>query len=87
MKEFAVYTLLRLVLFAGALGITVGIWALFTDGKVPMIWAVVVAFLVSGVASLVWLNPQREKFAQVVQAKASRAAAKVEERKSREDEE
>lgn len=85
MKEFAVYTLLRIVLFAGALGITVGIWGLFSDGGVPMIWAVVIAFLLSGVVSLIWLNPQRERFARVMQEKASRAAAKVEERKSRED--
>ncbi|KRF16650.1 hypothetical protein ASG90_10300 [Nocardioides sp. Soil797] len=87
MKEFAVYTLMRVVLFLGALGITVGIWAAFADGSVQMIWAVVIAFLVSGVASLFLLNPQRERFARVVQDKAETATAKFDEVKAREDEE
>ncbi|WP_067439006.1 DUF4229 domain-containing protein [Nocardioides jensenii] len=86
MKEFAVYTLLRIVLFAGALGITVGIWGLITDDGVPMIWAIVIAFVISGIASLFLLDRQRERFARVVQTKAEKATAKFEEINASEDE-
>ncbi|QIX28143.1 DUF4229 domain-containing protein [Nocardioides sp. JQ2195] len=85
MKEFAVYTLMRVVLFLGALGITVGIWAAFADGSVQMIWAVVIAFLISGAASLFLLNPQRERFARVVQTRAEKASKKFDEARARED--
>src|SRR4051812_13131527 len=37
MKEFAVYTALRLVLFAGAFAIVAGIWLAVTD-SVPVLW-------------------------------------------------
>lgn len=87
MKEFAVYTLLRVLLFLGALGITVGVWAALSDGSVQLIWAVVIAFLISGVGSLFLLNHQRERFARVVQAKAEKATSRFEEINSREDEE
>ena len=30
-KEFWIYTILRLVLFAGSFGIVVGVWSLFAD--------------------------------------------------------
>lgn len=86
MKEFAVYTLMRLALFLGALAITVGIWSLLSsDGGVPIVWAVVIAFAVSGVASYFLLNAYRERFAAVVERRAERAAAKFDELKSRED--
>ncbi|WP_110207870.1 DUF4229 domain-containing protein [Nocardioides daejeonensis] len=84
MKEFVVYTLLRIGLFAGALAIVVGIWSLVGD-EVPMLWAVVVAFLISGVASLVLLNRQREQFAARVEERASRISEKMEAHKAKED--
>jgi uncharacterized membrane protein len=83
-KEFLVYTALRIALFAGALGIVVGVWGLFTD-SVPVLWAVVLAFVISGVASFFLLNATRERFARKVQARAERASARFEERKARED--
>ena len=85
MKEFIVYTLLRIALFLGALGITVGVWGLVSDNGVPMIWAVVIAFVVSGLASLFLLNRQRERFARVVQTRAEKATQKFEEISARED--
>lgn len=85
MKEFVVYTLLRVVLFLGALGITVGIWGVVSDEGVPMIWAVVIAFLVSGIGSLFLLDRQRERFARVVQTRAEKATHRFEETNSRED--
>ena len=73
-KEFWIYTLLRLVLFLGSLGVVVGVWSMVA-GQVPLVWAVVIAFLISGVGSYVLLNPQREAFARRVQERAERATA------------
>ena len=84
MKEFLVYTALRIALFAGAFGIVVGVWGLFTD-SVPVLWAVVLAFILSGIASYFLLNGARERFARKVQGRAERASARFEERKARED--
>jgi uncharacterized membrane protein len=68
-KEFVVYTALRIVLFLASFGIVVGI----------------MAFLVSGVASYYVLDRQREAFARRVESRAARASAAFEERKARED--
>lgn len=84
MKEFWIYTGLRVLLFVGAFGIVTGIWWLFTD-EVPVVWAVVIAFVVSGVASYWLLHDYRERFARVVQRRAERASAKLEQARSRED--
>ena len=83
-KEFAVYTLLRLVLLAGSFAIVAGIWLAVAD-EVPLMWALVIAFVVSGVASYFILNRPRERFAQRVDERARRASAAFEARKARED--
>jgi len=83
-KEFWVYTGLRVLLFAASLGIVAGIWAV-AAGEVDMVWAVVIAFLVSGVGSYFLLAPQREAFAQRVERRAQRATAKIEELRRKED--
>ena len=83
-KEFVVYTLLRLVLFAASFGIVSGIWLAVSD-NVPLMWVFVIAFVVSGVASYFLLNPQRESFARRVDERARRASAAFEARKARED--
>lgn len=86
MKEFLVYTLLRLAMLVGAFALTVGIWNLAApDGRVPVVWALVIAFVVSGIASYFLLNPFREKFARRVEERASRAAARFDKVKARED--
>ena len=84
MKEFWVYTGLRILLFLGSLAIVAGIWAVAAD-EVSMVWAVVIAFLVSGLGSYFLLAPQREAFAQRVEVRAQRASAKIEEMRSKED--
>lgn len=84
MKEFAVYTLLRIGLFVGALAIVVGVWSLFGD-SVPMLWAAIVAFLISGVLSLTLLNRPREAFAAKVQQRAERVTEKIEAQRAKED--
>jgi uncharacterized membrane protein len=84
MKEFVVYTLLRLVVFAGSLAIVSGIWLAVSD-SVPVMWVVVIAFVISGVASYFLLNRQRESFARRVDERARRATAAFEAHKARED--
>jgi len=85
-KEFLVYTGLRLALFAGSLAIILGVWSVLSaDGSVPLVWAAVLAFLVSGIASYFLLNAHRERFAQKVSARAERATAAFEQRRAAED--
>lgn len=79
-----VYTALRISLFVATLGIITGVWFL-VDGEVPILWAVVIAFVVSGVASYFLLNGPRAAFARRVEERAERATARFEERRTRED--
>ncbi len=83
MKEFWVYTLLRLGLFVGSFGIVFGVWFIF--GDVPVLWVVVIAFVLSGVGSYFILERQREAFAAKVEGRASKAAQRFEEQRSKED--
>lgn len=85
MKEFVVYTALRIVLFLASFGVVVGLMALLFDGRYNLFWAVVLAFLVSGIGSYFILDRQREAFARRVEDRAARAASAFEERKARED--
>lgn len=88
MKEFIVYTALRVLLFIGMVGLVLGVWTLLDgDGRVNMIWPVVIAFALSGVASYFLLNRQRDAFARKVEERAARATAAFEERRAREDKE
>ena len=83
-KEFVVYTVLRLVLFAASFAIVAGSWLAVSD-NVPLLWVFVIAFVISGVASYFLLNRQRESFARRVDERARRAAAAFEAHKARED--
>ncbi|MCW2796795.1 MAG: hypothetical protein JWM79_2292 [Nocardioides sp.] len=83
-KEFVIYTGLRIVLFLASLGIVIGVWLLVGD-NVPVLWAVAIAFLVSGVGSYFMLDRQRAAFAQRVEERAARASAAFEARKASED--
>ena len=85
MKEFVIYTGMRILLFVACLITVMLIWSLFTEGRMPAVWPVVIAFAASGVLSYFFLNRQREAFARRVEARASRAASAFEQRKSRED--
>lgn len=84
MKEFLVYTGLRLLLFVASLLLVIGVWALVSD-SVNALWAVVLAFLISGVTSYYLLDRYRAAFARRVEERASRASRAFEERKARED--
>lgn len=85
MKEFVVYTGLRLLLLAASFVVVAGVWGLVA-GEVHLVWALVIAFLLSGVASYVLLARHREAFARRVQSRADRATARFDEMRSREDE-
>lgn len=83
-KEFVVYTALRIALFLASLGVVIGVWLLITD-EVPLQWAVVVAFVISGIGSYFLLNRPRDAFARKVEARAARATARFDEMKAKED--
>lgn len=84
MKEFWVYTGLRVLLFLATLALVFGVWLLVAD-EVPVLWAVVIAFAISGIASFYLLDRSRQAFAQRVQARAERASAAIEAQRSKED--
>ena len=84
MKEFWIYTGLRIAVFVASLGVVAGVWMLVAD-EVPVLWVFVVAFVLSGVASYVLLARPREALARHVEARAGRAADAFEARRSKED--
>jgi hypothetical protein len=83
-KEFVVYTGLRILLFLATLAVVLGAWVLAAD-EANLFVAVVVAFVVSGIGSYFLLERQRSAFATRVESRADRAAAAFEERRARED--
>lgn len=83
-KEFVVYTAMRIALFLASLGVVMGVWILIAD-EVPVQWAVVIAFVISGVGSYFLLNRQRDAFARNVEARAARATQRFDEMRAKED--
>lgn len=77
MKEFLVYTGLRLALFAVAFLVVTGIWLLLSDDGVFFLWPLIIAAVLSAVGSIVLLRGPRERFAAVVEARASRMVRNV----------
>lgn len=84
MKEFVVYTGLRILLFLATLGVILGAWVLLAD-EANLLLSVVIAFVVSGIGSYYLLERQRAAFASRVEARAERATAAFEERRAKED--
>ncbi len=84
MKEFLVYTGLRILLFLAALGVVLGVWVLVA-GEANLLAGFVIALLISGVGSYVLLNGPREALARRVDERARLATSRFEEMKSRED--
>lgn len=83
MKEFWIYTGLRLLSLVATFGIVAGIWSLVA-GEVNLFFAVILAFLISGALSFFVLDPQRRAFAEKVEARAAKA---VEAARAKEDDE
>lgn len=84
MKQFVVYTVLRIVLFLATFGIIVGAWVLVAD-EANVFVCVVLAFVISGIGSYFLLERQRSAFAQRVEARAERATAAFDEIRAKED--
>ena len=84
MKEFLVYTALRILLFLAALGVVLGLWVLVA-GEANLLAGFVIALLISGVGSYVLLNGPREALARKVDERARAATSRFEEMKSKED--
>lgn len=84
-KEFAVYTGLRLGLFVVCYAVLGGLYLLLFGERGLVIWPFLLAAVVSSVLSVTLLKRQREAFALRVQQRADRAAARFEARRSRED--
>jgi len=83
-KEFVIYTGLRLALFVLAFLVVAGVWAVFAE-EVDVLWSLVIALVVSGIASYYLLNRQRDAFARRVEERAARASAAFEQLKAKED--
>ena len=84
MKEFVVYTGLRLLMFLATFGIVLGIW-LAIAGSANLFACVAIGFVVSGIGSYFLLNAQREAFARRVEIRAERATKAFDERRAKED--
>ena len=84
MKEFWVYTGLRLLLFAASVGVVGGIWLAVSDSA-NLMWILIIALVVSGAASYFMLGRQRTALAHHVDERASRVTAKIEELNAKED--
>ena len=85
MKEFAIYTALRLALFVVCYAVLGGLYVAVFGGTGALVWPFIAAIVLSSLLSLKLLAPQRERFARVVEARASRATSNFEKRRARED--
>ena len=83
-KEFWVYTGLRVGLFLASFALVIGVWMMVAD-QANVLWAVVIAFVASGLGSYFLLNRQREAFARRVDERAQRVTSRFEEMKAKED--
>ena len=85
MKEFVVYTGLRLLMFAATFGVVIGRVARSSRARRTSSPPCVIAFVVSGIGSYFLLNRQREAFAQRVEVRAERATKAFEQLRAKED--
>jgi hypothetical protein len=85
-KYFLIYTVARIGLFVACWAALVGLGTIFFDDTAQVvIWSLFGGAVISSVLSLKLLNGPRERFAQSVQARAERAAARFEAMKNTED--
>jgi uncharacterized membrane protein len=83
-KEFWIYTGLRLLLFAASVVVVGGIWLAVSDSANVM-WILIIALGLSGLASYFLLGRQRTALAHHVDERADRMASRFEEMKAKED--
>jgi CHASE1-domain containing sensor protein len=83
-KEFWVYTGLRLLVFAASVVLVGAVW-LAVDESANVMWVLIVSLVISGFASYFVLGRQRAALARHVDERARRATTKLEELKAKED--
>jgi hypothetical protein len=84
-KAFVIFTVLRLALFVACYAVLGAAYLLVFGQAGALFWPFVAAALVSSALSVKFLAPQRERFAQTVEARAERATANFEARRAKED--
>jgi len=85
-KDFVIYTLARIGLFIASYALIAGVWMLVTGGdRVPLLGPLVLAAVVSAVASYYLLKGPRARFAARVDARATTMARRFEESRAKED--
>ena len=85
MKEFLVYTAARFGLFLAIYAVIFGIYVAVAGTPVPVMWPLLLAAVLSTVASVYLLRGMRERFAATVQDRAGRMSQRFEEMKAKED--
>ena len=85
MKAFLIYTALRLGIFVACYAVLGALYTALIGSTGALVWPFFAAVIVSSLLSLKYLAPQRERFAQVVQARATRASENFEKRRASED--
>jgi CHASE1-domain containing sensor protein len=83
-KEFWVYTGLRLLVFAASVVLVGAVW-LAVDESANVMWVLIVSLVISGFASYFVLGRQRAALARHVDERARKATTKLEELKAKED--
>jgi uncharacterized membrane protein YvlD (DUF360 family) len=86
MKPFLTYTLARLGLFVAAyvlVWLVASIWLDFS--QITNLWVMLIALVVSAIASLVLLGGLRQKLALSVHERAERMTKRIEDSRSAED--
>jgi hypothetical protein len=84
-KEFVVYTLARFGLFLAIYGVIIGGYAVVAGTPIPVLWPLLLAAVLSTVASVYLLRGLRERFAMSVHDRAGRISQRFEEMKAKED--
>jgi hypothetical protein len=84
-KAFVIYTAMRLALFVACYAAFGGIYYAVFGRTGALVWPFLAAIVVSSLLALKLLAPQRERFAQVVEARATKATTNFEKRRARED--
>lgn len=84
MKAFWSYTLMRIGLFLASFAVVWGVYAVVAD-TINLLVVVLLAGIISAVASWRLLQGPRERLAESVQARATRASERFEEMRAKED--
>jgi ABC-type bacteriocin/lantibiotic exporter with double-glycine peptidase domain len=87
MKYFLLYTFARIGLFAGVFGaiwLVLFSWVSWTHAS--LLWTVLLAALISAIASIFVLRPLRQRFAADIEARAARMSKRIEAARAAEDE-